>query len=111
MKRKFLVAALAVFCFSAFAQTNIKDVRTNPDLFFLKDGEQASSLDLLPPPPEIGSLQWFNDEARYYWGLKQRNTPRGDQAAADANVEDVAMNFSDAFGTRITKEEIGRAHV
>ena len=98
MKRKFLVAALAVFCFSAFAQTNIKDVRTNPDLFFLKDGEQASSLDLLPPPPEIGSLQWFNDEARYYWGLKQRNTPRGDQAAADANVEDVAMNFSDAFG-------------
>lgn len=104
-KRKFLVAALAVFCFSAFAQTNIKDVRTNPDLFFLKDGEQASSLDLLPPPPEIGSLQWFNDEARYYWGLKQRNTPRGDQAAADANVEDVAMNFSDAFGTRITKEE------
>lgn len=77
MKRKFLVAALAVFCFSAFAQTNIKDVRTNPDLFFLKDGEQASSLDLLPPPPEIGSLQWFNDEARYYWGLKQRNTPRG----------------------------------
>jgi len=44
MKRKFLVAALAVFCFSAFAQTNIKDVRTNPDLFFLKESRQVRSI-------------------------------------------------------------------
>ena len=104
IKRNLLIAALAVFSFTAFAQTKIKDVRTNPDLFFLQDGEQPSSLDLLPPPPEIGSLQWFNDESRYYWGVKQRDTERGDQAAADANVEDVAQNFSEAFGTPITKE-------
>lgn len=62
MKRNLLIAALAVFSFTAFAQTKVKDVRTNPDLFFLQDGEQPSSLDLLPPPPEMGSLQWFNDE-------------------------------------------------
>jgi len=97
IKRNLLIAALAVFSFTAFAQTKIKDVRTNPDLFFLQDGEQPSSLDLLPPPPEMGSLQWFNDESRYYWGVKQRDTERGDQAAADANV-------SEAFGTPITKE-------
>lgn len=106
-KKTLLVAFVALMSTSAsFAQssTKIKDVRTNPDLYFLQDGEQPSSLDLLPPPPETGSLQWFNDESRYYWGLKQRNTERGDQAAADANVEDVAQNFSEAFGVSITKE-------
>ena len=106
-KKTLLVAFVALMSASAsFAQssTKIKDVRTNPDLYFLQDGEQPSSLDLLPPPPETGSLQWFNDESRYYWGLKQRNTERGDQAAADANVEDVAHNFSEAFGVSITKE-------
>lgn len=107
-KKTLVLAFVALFAANAsFAQSSkIKDVRTNPDLFFLEDGQQASSLDLLPPPPEMGSLQWFNDEARYYWGKQQRDTPRGDQAAADANVEGdgVPLAFSEAFGTKISKE-------
>lgn len=107
-KKTLVLAFVALFAVNAsFAQSSkIKDVRTNPDLFFLEDGQQASSLDLLPPPPEMGSLQWFNDEARYYWGKQQRDTPRGDQAAADANVEGdgVPLAFSEAFGTKISKE-------
>lgn len=107
-KKTLVLAFVALFAVNAsFAQSSkIKDVRTNPDLFFLQDGQQASSLDLLPPPPEVGSLQWFNDEARYYWGKQQRDTPRGDQAAADANVEGdgVPLAFSEAFGTKISAE-------
>lgn len=107
MKKVLLFAWVASMSMTAtFAQTTdqVKDVRSNPDLYFLQDGEQPSSLDLLPPPPERGSLQWYSDESRYDWGVKQRNTERGDQAAADANVEDVAENFADAFGVAITKE-------
>lgn len=107
-KKTLMVAVLAMFATSTvFAQTNkIKDVRTNPDLFFLEDGQQASSLDLLPPPPAQGTMPWFYDEARYVWGKSLRDTPRGDQAAADARVEGdgVPMAFSEAFGTKISKE-------
>lgn len=107
-KKTLMVAVLAMFATSTvFAQTSkIKDVRTNPDLFFLEDGQQASSLDLLPPPPAQGTMPWFYDEARYVWGKSLRDTPRGDQAAADARVEGdgVPMAFSEAFGTKISKE-------
>ena len=108
MKRNILFATLAI-CLAtpAFAQSAaaVDDIRTAPDKYFLQDGEQPSSLDLLPPPPTHGSVQWYADEDRYYWGLKQRNTERGDQAAADANVEDIAQNFSEAFGINITEED------
>ncbi len=109
MTRKLLFATLAL-CLSAsstFAQSALQkdDVRTAPDNYFLQDGEQPSSLNLLPPPPELGSVQWLNDESCYYQGLKLRNTERGDQAAADANVEDIAQNMSEAFGINITQED------
>lgn len=108
MKKNILLFAAAA-CMSvsaAFAQSaaQTNDVRNHPENYFLQDGEQPSSLDLLPPPPEQGSIQWFADEARYLWGLKQRNTERGDLAAADANVEDIAQNMSEAFGVDITPE-------
>ena len=109
MKRQLLFATLAL-CLSApaaFAQSaaQVDDVRTAPDNYFLQDGEQPSSLRLLSPPPELGSMQWLYDEACYYQGLKLRNTERGDQAAADANVEDIAQNMSEAFGINITRED------
>lgn len=99
-----VAACITTTTVSAQSAAQINDVRSNPDHYFLQDGEQPSSLDLLPPPPEQGSVQWFADESRYYWGLQQRNTPRGDQAAADANLEDIAQNMSEAFGIDITAE-------
>ena len=108
MKKALILLAVAA-CMTAqtaaaqsAAQTN--DVRNQPDSYFLQDGQQPNSLSLLPPPPEHGSMQWFADEAQYYWGIKQRDTPRGDQAAADANAEDIAQNMSEAFGIDITPE-------
>lgn len=100
----FMLTLIAV---SSFGQSKIKDVRTNPDLYFLRADEVANSLSLLPPPPQQGSILWLNDEAQYQWGKLQRDTPRGDQAAADARVngDGVPNAFSDAFGVRISKEE------
>ena len=58
MKTKF--ALLLVFCavsLNIFAQEKkIKDRRTNPELYYLEESEVANSLELLPPPPEAGSI-------------------------------------------------------
>ena len=46
-KKTFLVSLLAMISVATFAQTpasKIKDVRTKPELYFLQDGQQASSL-------------------------------------------------------------------
>lgn len=106
VKNIFVSIALSFVAISSFGQTKIKDVRTNPDLYFLRADEVANSLKLLPPPPQQGSILWLNDEAQYQWGKLQRDTPRGDQAAADARVEGdgVPNAFSDAFGVKISKE-------
>ena len=82
-----------------------KDHSTRPDVYYLNEGDVANSLYLLPPPPEGGSILFLYDKERYDWGKLQRNTPRGDQAAADANVEanGVPEAFSDAFGIAINE--------
>ena len=114
-KKTLVVGLLAMFSVTTFAQTaakKIKDVRTQPDLYYLQDGQQASSLDLLPAPPQPGSIQFLNDQAQYQWGKMQRNTPRGEQAFSDANVDGdgVPQAFSEAFGVRISKETTPEIH-
>lgn len=105
IKRNIFVACLSLVAMATFAQEKIKDVRTNPDLYFLCADEVASSLNLLPAPPQPGSILFMNDEAQYKWGKLQRNTPRGDQAAEDARVngDGVPNAFSEAFGVRISE--------
>ena len=92
----------------AFGQTEttaktIKDHRTNPDVFFLQEGDAPNSYLLLPPPPDGASITFLNDQARYTWGKTMRDTPRGDQAVSDARVEGngVPEAFSEAFGVEI----------
>lgn len=113
MKRyalRFMSSALilaSAFGLTAFAQSaKIKDHRTNPDLYFLVEGEVPNSLELLPPPPDAGSVQFLYDKARYDWGKSIRNTERGEQAFQDARVsgDGVPKAFSEAFGIEITPE-------
>lgn len=98
---------LAFSASAAFAQDapakKIKDHRTNPDLFFLQEGDVPNSYMLLPPPPDAASITFLNDQARYNWGKTQRGTARGAQAFNDAHVEGngVPMAFSEAFGVII----------
>lgn len=93
----------------AFAQDNQKKVhdhRTNPDVFFLQEGDVPNSYLLLPAPPDANSITFLNDQARYAWGKTQRNTERGAVASADANVEGngVPAAFSEAFGVEICED-------
>lgn len=114
MKTKFTLLLLCcVLSFNVFAQEKkIKDKRTNPDLYFLEESEVANSLDLLPPPPEAGTILFLYDKERYDWGKLQRDTPRGDQAAQDARVDGngVPLAFSEAFGIEISKEKTPEIH-
>lgn len=96
------------FTINAYGQdTKIKDHRTQPDLFFLQEGDLPNSLELLPGPPDAGSIAFLYDKARYDWGKSVRNTPRGEQAASDARVngDGIPKAFSEAFGIEITKED------
>jgi acid phosphatase (class A) len=93
-------------------EKEIEDKRTTPDLYYLEDSQVANSMELLPPPPEAGSIMFLYDEACYKWGKLQRNTPRGDQAMQDARVDGdgIPLAFSEAFGIDITKEATPEIH-
>ena len=109
MKIKLPVFLLScVLCsMSAFAQeAKIRDARSNPDFYFLEIGDVPNSLHLLPPPPEVGSVVFLNDKAQYDWGKLMRRTARGEQAVRDAQLagDAVPLNFSEAFGIKISKE-------
>lgn len=117
MKRLLLVTFL--FCAASLsAQTTrteerIRDVRSNPDYFFLKITDVASSLRLLPEPPQPGDLRFQLDQARYYWGKLQRGTERGELAVRDAKIDPdgVCVAMADAFGFHISKDESPELYV
>ena len=109
--RRLIFSAVAAICgLSLFAQAptdgSIKDNRTNPDVFFLEMGDCANSLELLPGPPDIQSIGFLYDKARYEWGKSLRDTERGEQAFQDARVsgQDLPNAFAEAFGVAITPE-------
>lgn len=112
MKKIFMLLLSGIIAGSALAQSPaktgaaVKDHRTNPDLYFLREGEVANSLQLLPPPPSMESVQFMYDKARYDWGKSMRKTERGEQAFQDARVsgDGVPKAFSEAFGIDITKD-------
>lgn len=109
IKKSFFVACLSFVAVASFSQVKIKDVRTNPDLYFLRADEVASSLNLLPAPPQPGSILFMNDEAQYKWGKLQRDTPRGDQAAPmPVLMEMECPMLSEAFGVQIQKKQLLR---
>lgn len=104
-----LFSAFAIM--PSFAQTEqakkIKDHRTNPEVYFLEAGDIANSLELLPPPPDAGSVQFLYDRARYDWGKSIRKTERGEQAFQDARVDGQHLPdaFSEAFGIAINPDD------
>jgi acid phosphatase (class A) len=72
------------------------DVTTKPDLYYLTNAQAIDSLTLLPPPPEVGSIAFLNDQAMYEKGRLLRGTERGKLAVEDANLSGggVANAFS-----------------
>lgn len=106
-KRPILALALTLCAMAAAAQSGVYDVRNHPEGYFLRIDDVASSVSLLPPPPQPGSAQFAWDEAQYMWGKMQRITPRGRQAFEDAKLggDGLSAAFSEAFGVKITEQD------
>lgn len=71
---------------------------------FLKPGTTPSSLELLPPPPKVGSAAFAADVAAYKAGIPIRSTARGQLAFHDANQtpEGISSAFSSVLGVQIS---------
>lgn len=82
------------------------DHRDNPSCYFLNLEDVPNSQLLLPPPPADSTARWAYDKECYYQGKALRDTPRGDLAAQDAQLDDAGLSaaFSEAFGIDIAKE-------
>ena len=113
MKKFLFCAALMIAATNVMAQdadskarAGVYDRSTTPQYFFLEEKDVASSVNLLPPPPEPGSAKFAVDEGRFNWGRYQRLRARGKQAITDADVtpKGVAFSFSEAFGIEINEE-------
>lgn len=62
---------------------------------------------ILPAFPDTTSMSFFNDYVQYMKGKELRNTPRGEQAKIDAELENfefMLKGFAEPFGMEITKE-------
>jgi len=70
MKRRLLTLCIAsLFSVNTFALVPAgNDATTKPDLYYLKNAQAIDSLALLPPPPEVGSIAFLNDQAMYEQG-------------------------------------------
>jgi len=109
MKKNTLFAGL--FFISFTLSVSAQEKNEIPDKY-LNESQVASSVQLLPPPPEPGSVLFQYDRERYLWGKLQRNTPRGEQAVLDADVSatGIARAFSEAFGIEINHKNCPEIH-
>jgi acid phosphatase (class A) len=100
MKKSIVIPAALLMAFVAAAKDSAPQRHTYLDI-----NDVANSVSLLPPPPAFGSEKFVNDSIWYEWGKLQRNTPRGELAAADADVSmnGIVVAMSDAFGMEISK--------
>ncbi|NLZ19046.1 MAG: phosphatase PAP2 family protein [Bacteroidales bacterium] len=72
---------------------------------YLSQEAVASSLAILPAPPEPGSVEFLLDEYCYQRAKLLRDTPRGHQAVVDANMDgSVLLQFAESFGLEIRQE-------
>lgn len=107
MKKSFYVFVFAVVAASMPVFCHADNHSTAPDRYFLMEDDVVSSLALLPPPPAAGSARFAYDMEQYQWGKSVRDTDRGRQAVADADLGEgwIDRVFSEAFGYRITEKD------
>ena len=72
---------------------------------YLTAEDVASSIKLLPPPPQPGSAEFALDEYAHFQAKLLRDTPRGKLAIEDAVMEPYSLvRWKESFGLEITQE-------
>ncbi len=92
--------AAAVLCsVAALAQKSVTEEKFTP--FYTTD--QAPHMEnVIPAPPSLTDARFYDDWTQYQWGKSVRDTERGKQAVADANLG--ARYFMERFGAVMGRE-------
>ncbi len=97
-----------MFALTMQAQTNGKPHHEKKQAWpsFLTKEQVPDGVKFLPAPPDTASVQYLYDFSQYQWGKSIRNTPRGEQAAQDADLslDAVCGQFAEAMGFVICRE-------
>ena len=106
--KKFLHLGAALFIAVSALQASAQNDNAVSSRYFLEYKDAPSSLRILPPPPADSTARFAYDREQYEWGKSLRDTPRGRQAVADANLDPASgwadTAFSEAFGMSITPQ-------
>lgn len=80
---------------------------------YLTESEVRSSIRLLPPPPEEGSIEFLMDKFAYweYHRLRSEDPERARLAVSDADLSDIGVKFAEAFGIEVTAETMPETYL
>ena len=80
---------------------------------YLSEEEVRSSVQLLPPPPAEGSIEFLMDKFAFweYYRLRTTDPERAAQAVADADLSDVGVKFAEAFGLEVNPETMPETYL
>lgn len=86
---------------------NTCDHSNQPWRYYLTADEAPNSLVILPDTPVVGTARFAYDKEQYLWGKSLRATPRGAQAASDAeySIKNMAKVYSEVLPFRISYED------
>ena len=104
MKRFFTCLLLLVLC------TGLQAQNFQP---YLSQADVKSSVALLPPPPQEGTIEFLMDKVTFweYFYLRSANPQRAEQAIEDADMDSVAEKFAEAFGLTVTPETMPETYL
>ena len=93
MKRNVLVVTALMLSVATCAQKSVTEEKFTP---FYSTAEAPRMENVIPAPPALTDARFYYDWAQYQWGKSIRDTERGRQAIADADI--CARYFLERFG-------------
>ncbi|MBQ9451575.1 MAG: phosphatase PAP2 family protein [Bacteroidales bacterium] len=80
---------------------------------YLSESDVKNSVQLLPPPPQEGSVEFLLDKITHWTYFRERTADpaRARQAIEDARMSDIGLKFKDAFGLEITEEKMPETYL
>lgn len=80
---------------------------------YLSQEEVKSSIALLPPPPEEGSIEFLMDKIAHweYFQVRTTDPERARQTIEDAEMDNIGEKFFESFGLLITPETMPETYL